>query len=152
MALSACGGGPAQLGPTSSVSLVSQALLLSTLGLTLLLEQPKLALHLVELRVQLVLLLLASPLKLLLGEEALRLLLRLGLLLRLLGGLFVTGYGLSRFAIEFFREPDAQLGILSMGLTMGQLLSLPMILLGLFLIGTCNRREPAPLPVPAATA
>ena len=61
----------------------------------------------------------------------------------LLGGVFITGYGLSRFAIEFWREPDAQLGVLGIGLTMGQLLSVPMILLGLWLLGTCNRREPA---------
>lgn len=61
----------------------------------------------------------------------------------LLGGVFIAGYGLSRFAIEFWREPDAQLGVLSMGLTMGQLLSLPMIFLGLWLLATCNRREPA---------
>jgi phosphatidylglycerol---prolipoprotein diacylglyceryl transferase len=60
----------------------------------------------------------------------------------LLGGLFITGYGVSRFVIEFFREPDAQLGILSMGLTMGQTLSLPMILLGLFFIATANHRNP----------
>lgn len=61
----------------------------------------------------------------------------------LLGGLFIAGYGLSRFVIEFFREPDAQLGVLSIGLTMGQLLSLPMILLGLWLIATTGRRNPA---------
>ena len=59
----------------------------------------------------------------------------------LLGGIFITGYGLSRFAIEFFREPDQQLGELVMGLTMGQLLSLPMILFGLWLLATLNRRE-----------
>lgn len=61
----------------------------------------------------------------------------------LLGGIFVLGYGLSRFAIEFFREPDAQLGTLAMGMTMGQLLSLPMILLGLWLLSTAGRRLPA---------
>ena len=61
----------------------------------------------------------------------------------LLGGVFITGYGLSRFAIEFLREPDAQLGVLGIGLTMGQLLSLPMILFGLWLLATFNRREPA---------
>jgi phosphatidylglycerol:prolipoprotein diacylglycerol transferase len=48
----------------------------------------------------------------------------------LLGGLFVLLYGLSRFGIEYFREPDAQLGTLATGLTMGQTLSLPMILFG----------------------
>jgi phosphatidylglycerol:prolipoprotein diacylglycerol transferase len=61
----------------------------------------------------------------------------------LLGGVFITGYGLSRFFIEFLREPDAQLGVLGIGLTMGQLLSLPMILGGLWLISTFRKREPA---------
>lgn len=61
----------------------------------------------------------------------------------LLGGVFIAGYGLSRFLIEFWREPDAQLGVLGIGLTMGQLLSLPMILLGLWLLATFNKREPA---------
>lgn len=67
----------------------------------------------------------------------------------LLGGVFIAGYGLSRFVIEYFREPDAQLGVLSMGLTMGQLLSLPMILFGLFLLATTNGRRPSNLPTPA---
>ena len=51
----------------------------------------------------------------------------------LLSGVFLIGYGLSRFLVEFFREPDAQLGYLLGGtVTMGQILSLPMIALGLF--------------------
>lgn len=48
------------------------------------------------------------------------------------GGLFVAGYGLCRLAVEFFREPDAHIGYL-MGtnwLTMGMVLSLPMLLVG----------------------
>jgi phosphatidylglycerol:prolipoprotein diacylglycerol transferase len=49
-------------------------------------------------------------------------------------GLFLLGYGLARSFVELFREPDAHLGFLAGSLTMGQLLSLPMILLGLFLI------------------
>lgn len=61
----------------------------------------------------------------------------------LLGGVFIAGYGLSRFLIEFWREPDAQLGVLGIGLTMGQLLSLPMIFLGLWLISTFSKRQPA---------
>ena len=44
---------------------------------------------------------------------------------------FLFFYGLFRFLIEFVRQPDAQLGFLWGGATMGQLLSLPMILLGL---------------------
>jgi phosphatidylglycerol:prolipoprotein diacylglycerol transferase len=49
-------------------------------------------------------------------------------------GLFLLGYGLARSFVELFREPDAHLGFLAGSLTMGQLLSLPMVLLGLFLI------------------
>lgn len=50
-------------------------------------------------------------------------------------GLFLVGYGIIRFLIEFVREPDAHLGfILFDSLTMGQLLSIPMVLLGLYLM------------------
>jgi phosphatidylglycerol:prolipoprotein diacylglycerol transferase len=59
----------------------------------------------------------------------------------LLGGLFIAGYGIARFVIEFFREPDEQLGVLGYGLTMGQSLSLPMIIFGLWLLISCNRRQ-----------
>lgn len=46
-------------------------------------------------------------------------------------GVFLAGYGIIRFVIEFFREPDAHLGFIAFDwLTMGQLLSLPMILIG----------------------
>jgi phosphatidylglycerol:prolipoprotein diacylglycerol transferase len=44
---------------------------------------------------------------------------------------FFLGYGCFRFFVEFFRQPDAHLGFLWGGATMGQLLSLPMILFGL---------------------
>lgn len=47
-----------------------------------------------------------------------------------ISGLFLIGYGTLRFLVEFTREPDAHLGLLSAGLSMGQLLSLPMILVG----------------------
>lgn len=61
---------------------------------------------------------------------------RMGALRRpgLVGGLFVAGYGLARVAGEQFREPDAQLGFLFGGLTMGTLLSLPMIVVGVIAI------------------
>lgn len=52
----------------------------------------------------------------------------------LLGGTFLAGYGLARFAVEFFREPDVQLGYLIFGASMGQLLSLPMIFAGIWFI------------------
>lgn len=48
-----------------------------------------------------------------------------------LTGLFLAGYGLARLAVEFFREPDAQLGFLFWGATMGQVLSVPLILAGI---------------------
>ncbi|MDP4946115.1 prolipoprotein diacylglyceryl transferase [Alishewanella sp. SMS8] len=47
------------------------------------------------------------------------------------GGVFLLGYGLARFTVEFFREPDAHLGLLSLGMTMGQWLCLPMMLAGI---------------------
>ncbi len=50
-------------------------------------------------------------------------------------GLFLVGYGVVRFAIEFFREPDAHLGFIAFDwLTTGQLLTIPMIALGLWLL------------------
>jgi phosphatidylglycerol---prolipoprotein diacylglyceryl transferase len=49
-------------------------------------------------------------------------------------GLFLLGYGVCRFLAEFAREPDAFLGLLGLGLSMGQWLSLPMIIFGIYLI------------------
>jgi len=49
-------------------------------------------------------------------------------------GVFLLGYGTFRFIIEFAREPDAHLGLLAMNMSMGQLLSLPMIVIGGVLI------------------
>ena len=52
-----------------------------------------------------------------------------------LGGIFLIGYGLARSFVELFREPDEHLGLLlGNSVTMGQILSLPMILIGLFLL------------------
>jgi len=57
-----------------------------------------------------------------------------------IAGAFVTGYGLSRIVVEFFREPDAQLGYLLGGwLTMGMVLSVPMVLIGLWAMWRANR-------------
>jgi phosphatidylglycerol:prolipoprotein diacylglycerol transferase len=65
-------------------------------------------------------------------------------------GLFALLYGVFRFAIEFVREPDAQLGYLAFGwLTMGQLLSLPLVALGLFWLWL-SRRSPTLQPQLAA--
>lgn len=60
----------------------------------------------------------------------------------LVSGVFVAGYGIARVIGELFREPDAQLGYYASGLTMGMILSLPMIPLGLWLIARARRREP----------
>jgi len=50
-------------------------------------------------------------------------------------GVFTLGYGIFRFAVEFARQPDAHLGYLAFDwLTMGQLLSVPLIILGLVLL------------------
>jgi phosphatidylglycerol:prolipoprotein diacylglycerol transferase len=54
--------------------------------------------------------------------------------------LFLAGYGAFRFIGEFAREPDAFLGLLALGLSMGQWLSLPMIAAGLFLWRRSSRR------------
>jgi phosphatidylglycerol:prolipoprotein diacylglycerol transferase len=54
---------------------------------------------------------------------------------------FCAGYGLFRFIVEFFRQPDAQMGFFLGLFSMGQLLSFPMFLLGLFMIFRCSRRS-----------
>ena len=48
-------------------------------------------------------------------------------------GAFLIGYGLLRFTAEFFRQPDSFLGFLSLGMTMGQWLCVPMVLAGVWL-------------------
>ena len=63
----------------------------------------------------------------------------------LVSGLFGMGYGLARIASEFFREPDPQLGFLLGGATMGMLLSLPLVLIGLALVIRAMRRPPVSL-------
>lgn len=54
---------------------------------------------------------------------------------------FLAGYGAMRFAAEYFREPDAHLGLLSLGMSMGQWLSLPMIGAGAVLWAWARRRS-----------
>ncbi len=51
-----------------------------------------------------------------------------------LSGIFFILYGLARIICEYFREPDSFLGFLYAGTTMGQLLSLPMIAVGIYLV------------------
>src|SRR3954471_3701679 len=60
----------------------------------------------------------------------------------LIVGAFAVGYALARMVCELFREPDAQLGFLWGGLTMGMLLSLPLLLAGIGFIAVALRREP----------
>lgn len=58
-------------------------------------------------------------------------------------GLFALLYGVFRFAVEFVRMPDQQLGYLGFGwLTMGQVLSLPMVVVGMALLFFAYRRRP----------
>lgn len=59
-------------------------------------------------------------------------------------GLFLIGYGVLRIFIEFFREPDYNVGYLAWGwLTEGQVLSLPMILFGMVLMLCAYQRKPS---------
>ena len=51
----------------------------------------------------------------------------------MLTGLFLIGYGIARIVGECFREPDDFLGFLWFGATMGQLLSIPMVVVGIWL-------------------
>ncbi len=60
-----------------------------------------------------------------------------------LAGVFFCGYGITRIFVEFFREPDAYLGFLIGGATMGQLLSLPAIAFGLWLMLRRARPQPS---------
>jgi len=61
-----------------------------------------------------------------------------------IAGVFLAGYGVARSIVEFYREPDAQLGYLAGGLTMGQVLSLPMILCGVIIVIWAARRQARP--------
>ena len=61
---------------------------------------------------------------------------------RAVSGMFAMFYGIFRFIVEFYRVPDAHLGYLAMDwLTMGQILSLPMIILGALLIGIAYKAQ-----------
>jgi len=56
-------------------------------------------------------------------------------------GLFLIGYGTFRFLVEFTREPDNFLGLLAGGLSMGQWLSLPMVLIGIVMFVVTAKRQ-----------
>lgn len=69
--------------------------------------------------------------------------------LRSVSGLFLLGYGIMRFAVEFVRQPDEHIGYLAFGwLTMGQLLTVPMLVAGLALMVWGFRHPVYPVPVP----
>ena len=74
----------------------------------------------------------------------LHLLVRAGALRRpgLIVGAFAIGYAVARSFCELFREPDAQLGFLWGGMTMGMLLSVPLLLAGIGFIAVALRRQP----------
>jgi len=74
----------------------------------------------------------------------LAIMIRMGALKRpgLILGSFITLYGFARITGEFFREPDPQLGFLWGGLTMGMLLSVPMIIVGAIIIVASARHRP----------
>ena len=57
-------------------------------------------------------------------------------------GAFAAGYGVARIFVEFFREPDIQIGYLAGGITMGMLLSIPMIAVGIGVMLWASRRTP----------
>jgi phosphatidylglycerol:prolipoprotein diacylglycerol transferase len=57
-------------------------------------------------------------------------------------GVFAAGYSVARIVCELFREPDAQLGFLWGGLTMGMLLSVPLMLTGFAFIAAALKRPP----------
>jgi phosphatidylglycerol:prolipoprotein diacylglycerol transferase len=61
-----------------------------------------------------------------------------------ISGFFLAGYGAFRFIAEFTREPDDFLGLLALGLSMGQWLSLPMVLAGIALMVWAYRRAALP--------
>ena len=62
---------------------------------------------------------------------------------------FLVGYGTFRFIAEYFREPDAFLGLLALGMSMGQWLCVPMIVCGIALWLWCASRPPRAEPRPA---
>lgn len=56
-------------------------------------------------------------------------------------GMFLLGYGVFRFVVEETRTPDTFMGIYPLGLSMGQFLCLPMILLGCYFMATAKKRQ-----------
>jgi phosphatidylglycerol---prolipoprotein diacylglyceryl transferase len=59
----------------------------------------------------------------------------------MISALFLITYGTCRFLVEFTRQPDAHLGLLELGFSMGQWLSLPMVLVGIWMLLKANRNS-----------
>jgi len=59
----------------------------------------------------------------------------------MLSGMFLVGYGIFRMFVELFREPDDHLGFFFEYISMGQILSLPMVIVGLFIIIYGSNRQ-----------
>ena len=59
----------------------------------------------------------------------------------LLTGIFMLGYAIARGLVEFFRQPDGHLGVLAFGLTMGQWLTIPVLLFGLYLVFRSHKTD-----------
>lgn len=57
-----------------------------------------------------------------------------------ISALFLIGYGSFRFMAEYTREPDSFLGLLSLGMSMGQWLSLPMVCVGVWMLAWANKK------------
>jgi phosphatidylglycerol:prolipoprotein diacylglycerol transferase len=64
-------------------------------------------------------------------------------------GLFLIGYGVFRFTAEFFREPDDFLGLLALGMSMGQWLCVPMVIAGALMFAW-GSKQPHPVSAPSA--
>lgn len=58
------------------------------------------------------------------------------------GGLFLLGYGSFRFIVEYYRQPDDHLGLLTLGMSMGQWLSLPMAIAGALVMVWAFKTQP----------
>ncbi|HEY7608786.1 MAG TPA: prolipoprotein diacylglyceryl transferase [Alphaproteobacteria bacterium] len=69
-----------------------------------------------------------------------------------LGGWFCFGYGLARIVSEFFREPDAHLGYLLGPITMGMVLSVPVVAVGLFFVWRARKRAAKATPALSPSA
>jgi phosphatidylglycerol:prolipoprotein diacylglycerol transferase len=64
--------------------------------------------------------------------------------LGVVSAVFLIGYGVARFAVEYTREPDSYLGLLALGFSMGQWLSLPMVLTGVGMLWWGYRQKSKP--------